>query len=340
MSVEAPPAGQVEPELHLLVNWAEPEERSRPLWAVCGSILFHAGVFLFAIWLASLPPPAASPSVPGTDLHQLVILVTPRDIIHQPTPADKTPPELTLEDLMARRPKKQGTRQPNRAAAPAPSPPPAPPVLPQPPQTKMPQAPPPALGNIPLPAVQPPPPNPQPQPKAADEQPKLAFETPGIESGTVKGTGRIQVPKLSVDEAVQNLAHPSGSGSTSERPGGGLTPGQSGYQSLPQMLSDPLGVDFRPYLARVVLVLRRNWLSIAPDAARRGSRGVVVLQFVIMKDGSVGDRRLVTASGVEAFDRAAFMALSASNPFPPLPPEFHGAEIRLQATLSYNLANR
>ena len=38
-----------------------------------------------------------------------------------------------------------------------------------------------------------------------------------------------------------------------------------------------------------------------------------------------------------AFDQAAVASVSASNPFPPLPSEYKGSEIRLQLAFSYNV---
>jgi outer membrane biosynthesis protein TonB len=46
---------------------------------------------------------------------------------------------------------------------------------------------------------------------------------------------------------------------------------------------------------------------------------------------------IATPSGFDALDRAAVASISASNPFPPLPLEFAGAEIRLQLVFSYNM---
>jgi len=46
---------------------------------------------------------------------------------------------------------------------------------------------------------------------------------------------------------------------------------------------------------------------------------------------------IVSQSGTEALDRAAVAGISASNPFPPLPTEFKGNEIRLQFNFAYNI---
>jgi outer membrane biosynthesis protein TonB len=45
-------------------------------------------------------------------------------------------------------------------------------------------------------------------------------------------------------------------------------------------------------------------------------------------------------SGTEALDRAAVAGVSASNPFPPLPGEFKGDQIRVQLVFFYNVASR
>ena len=49
---------------------------------------------------------------------------------------------------------------------------------------------------------------------------------------------------------------------------------------------------------------------------------------------------IVMPSGTEALDRAAVAGISASNPFPPLPSEFRGDQIRLQLAFSYNVPTR
>jgi len=62
----------------------------------------------------------------------------------------------------------------------------------------------------------------------------------------------------------------------------------------------------------------------------------VTLQFIIARDGSVPKLVISSPSGTEAFDRAAVAGVSASNPFPSLPPEFPGNEIRVQLGFTYN----
>jgi TonB family protein len=107
-----------------------------------------------------------------------------------------------------------------------------------------------------------------------------------------------------------------------------------------QLLSDPQGVDFKPYLIQVLNAVRRNWLSIIPESARMGQRGRVLVQFIIDRRGAIPKLVIAEGSGTEAFDRAAVAGISASYPFPPLPADYKGDQIRLQLAFSYNIPNR
>jgi TonB family protein len=68
-----------------------------------------------------------------------------------------------------------------------------------------------------------------------------------------------------------------------------------------------------------------------------GQRGRVVIQFAIARQGNVPKLVISMPSGTDALDRAAVAGISASNPFPPLPPEFKGDTIRLQLSFLYNM---
>jgi TonB family protein len=98
-----------------------------------------------------------------------------------------------------------------------------------------------------------------------------------------------------------------------------------------------MGADFLPYMMKVLSSVRRNWFAVIPESARFGRQGRAVIQFAINRDGSVPKLVIATPSGTEALDRAAVAGISASNPFPPLPPEFRGSQIRLQFVFRYNV---
>jgi len=116
-----------------------------------------------------------------------------------------------------------------------------------------------------------------------------------------------------------------------------LSSPQASVQSSLQLLSDPQGVDFKPYLIRILATVRRNWMAIIPESAHMGRRGKVLLQFIIDRNGGVPKLVIAMPSGAEALDRAAVAGVSASVPFPPLPTEFKGSEVRLQFAFSYNM---
>ena len=177
--------------------------------------------------------------------------------------------------------------------------------------------------------------------------PKLSFERPGTDTGTVGRRGTIAMPKPSntVQEAIRE-SRSGGSGLTvgdadegSSAPIPGLrpTPSTANTRSSLQLLSDPAGVDFRPYLVRILSSVRRNWLSVIPESARLGRQGRVVIRFSIHRDGTVENFQITAGSGTDALDRAAVAAVSASQLFPQLPDEFKGGWIRVQLIFKYNM---
>ena len=105
----------------------------------------------------------------------------------------------------------------------------------------------------------------------------------------------------------------------------------------PQILSDTMGVDFHPYLLRIYLLVRRNWYSVIPEIARLGRQGRVALEFSILRDGKVPDLTLRVSSGTDSLDSAALSSIRLSSPFPALPPEFPGTDIRLRFVYLYNI---
>jgi TonB family protein len=123
--------------------------------------------------------------------------------------------------------------------------------------------------------------------------------------------------------------------------GGYLPPSPGNTGSNLELLSDPKGVDFRPYLLQVLSAVRRNWYAVIPESARLGiSRGRTTIQFAIVRNGAVSKLVIANSSGAQPLDRAAVAGISASNPFPPLPREYPGADIRLQFQFLYNTKNR
>ena len=118
----------------------------------------------------------------------------------------------------------------------------------------------------------------------------------------------------------------------------GLSRGnQARAQGQVDVLSDTMGVDFGPYLSRIVREVRDNWYRIMPDSVRLGfKKGKLAIQFYILKDGRVTGMQLTDPSGDVVLDRAAWGGITASDPFPPLPNEFAGQYLNLRFRFYYN----
>lgn len=124
--------------------------------------------------------------------------------------------------------------------------------------------------------------------------------------------------------------------------GGPAVPGSRGGPGMGYgvtVLSDTQGVDFNPYIQRLLATLKRNWYYIMPESALMGDRGIVSTTFQINPDGSVPppDPMLERTSGKQPLDNAAMGAIHASNPFEPLPSAFHGPYLKLRIVFLYNI---
>jgi TonB family protein len=131
-------------------------------------------------------------------------------------------------------------------------------------------------------------------------------------------------------------------GDPGEGPGGfgegiNLPPSPGVQGSALELKSDPLGVDFRPYLTQILATIRRNWYAVMPESVKLGRRGKVGLLFSIARTGGVTKVTWAFQSGSDPLDRAAVAAISASNPFPPLPVDYKGDRIVLQLNFAYNM---
>jgi TonB family protein len=176
-------------------------------------------------------------------------------------------------------------------------------------------------------------------PKKAEEHPQL-LDVPAPPAGGQISELRMPTPGEVIRQSAAAAARGRASGA-----GGGPGDSTGQFQNLnpnfstegPIILSDTRGVDFGPYLARVVYTVRRNWYAVIPESARLGQKGRVAVVFEILKDGSVPQLRLVSSSGAEPLDVAALSGIRASIPFPPLPQEFTGNHLVLQFIFLYNL---
>jgi len=264
----------------------------------------------------------------------------PDPVPTQPTPPQPAPPQPIVP------------KEPEPEAAPQiveEAPPPAPEPEPEPPQVARAQTPDPGpfqrgrrtgrIQEIPIPPSQ----------QKKPEEPELILEDPKARMESQKGPielARLGVgsrPDQLIENAVQNMQErgggPQSVGDGVGAAGGSYAPPSPGnIGSGLELLSDPKGVDFRPYLLQLLNSVRRNWYAVIPESARLGmERGRVAVQFSVDRSGDVPKLVIASSSSSHPLDRAAVAGVSASLPFPPLPRDFTGDEIRLQFVFLYNI---
>ena len=311
--------------------------------AVGGSLAAHLALLLL---LGRVDGTHHTPPEPPERNRVITHLVDPPTQLTQRAP-NKAPlsKELIAEAILPRPPIPREAPAPKARQAAIPAPAPRAPNVPQPPAAapeppKIELA---AKETAKLPQAAPPPPV---------EKPKLAFEVPPAQAAPVAKSAinaslALQNP---IQDAVRNIARgaPSGAQAVGDAaadldasgPGLNLPPSAGRPRSSLELKSDPQGVDFKPYLIRVLATVRRNWFAIYPEAARMGQRGRVLVEFAVATDGTITKVIYTAQSGSRPLDEAAVAALSASNRLPPLPAEFKGSRVVLQFTFSYNIATR
>ncbi len=288
--------------------------------------------------LLQKPTPVKSPQRLTGQIDAPVRAVIPTPKPPVPTPVQPLPtPDQPVE------PKLEVEPPPQLAAAIKPTP------APEPVQRAAAQAPEPApfrRGSRDTRRIQElPAPRSRPKPK-----PKLVLENA---HATLPGDkGPLQIGELGVntrpdqviEAAIQQMRTTGGGGKQSVGDGvaaGGsryLPPSPGNLGSGIELLSDPKGVDFRPYLLQILNSVRRNWHAVLPESARLGmERGRTGIQFIVGETGNVPKLVIANPSGSHPLDRAAVAGISASLPFPPLPAEYTGDEVRLQFVFLYNM---
>ena len=260
--------------IHLLMDASPDQElarwRRRALFLT--SVFLHIFLILFIIFAPDLIRRGklmmGIPVAPKPE-HQITTLFLPPDLLKS---LRNPPPEARLSDKNRMAQGKAPVIDPNGLKMPfsrgnTPEPdklrgaqtpaPPAPATSPAPPQQASSQH------------DQTPPPKPEPK-----EEAQLRLEDvapPQAEAG------KFQVPSLSPGQAIQQSLQNAARGGPHAGSGGGgdsisefnnLHPNFS--TEMPTILSDTKGVDFGPYLARIIYIVRRNWLAVIPESARPG----------------------------------------------------------------------
>lgn len=340
-------SSSTEPELHLLVERDHKDDWRRWRSASAGSVAFH--ILVVTVLLTVREGPYRPPPPEQILVRHVTPLIIPPDLTQKAPNKGPVKKDLTLESIAPHPAIKAPSPAPAaKQTQPPPKPMPAPPaqvtqatpkpVVIEPPKidAAIPKGQPTQIANAQLP------------PPPGSGAPKIVLEdvAPPHPTGSGKPTGGIAMPGTSVADALRAItrggsAGPSSIGQTiyDEGSGPGLNlPASAGQPRAGlQLRSDPMGVDFKPYMIQVMAAIRRNWFAVYPEAAKLGMRGQVSLQFRVAKQGVVAKVVFNGQSNAKALDQAAVAAISASNPLPPLPPEFKGDHIDLQMTFLYNM---
>jgi TonB family protein len=117
-------------------------------------------------------------------------------------------------------------------------------------------------------------------------------------------------------------------------PGLSMTPHRDQFE----ILTDTLGVDFAPYMKRMKITVENNWYNVMPESAFPPwrKRGTVVIEFSILKDGTITGVRMLSSSGDVSLDRAAYAAITSSNILSALPTDFRADYMTIRAAFHYN----
>jgi hypothetical protein len=316
-------------EVQLIVPEQREEKAKWQLTTRFSSIAFHILLFVALMFQSKLFPPH-EPTQADMELarRQMVTLLPPGTLEAlkpstrpvQPAPRVRVDPRVLREV--------------------------APPIIPSPAPAPQPERSVKELPNAPVPKQNVAQPAPQTQPDPPLAKAPLKLETP---DSPIPRPGLVlpkeTSPSQSIQDSLRAAARTSGpspiggggriQGSGGRGGGGG---GGTAYGGL-EMLTPTEGVDFQSYLERVYVTVKRNWFAVMPESAELGEKGIVVLTFKIMRDGSVpsNDPEIQRNSGKEPLDRAALSSVRASNPFEQLPAQFKGPYIELRYTYLYNI---
>ncbi len=320
------------PEPHLLIQLQDDLERSRWREAIWISIIVHL-VLTIVLWNFNLIEKTLGwhtvvvvPMDANKDKN-VTFLALPPDL-QKPTRRPNTNIASDKDRIATSRHPELDAKELRKILA---TPPPGAPGMTGP---RAPQAAPPAMAqNQPSPQ-QPQLGQPQPRPQFQSSQ-QAQLQMPARPNNSFSKYANGMTP----GEAIQQAAH----GAAANRAGGagqqgdfGLGTGAHGRQlGALDILSDTQGVDFGPYLQRIVQDVRENWYHLIPESAEM-KKGKLAIEFAITKDGKVADMRLIATSGDVALDRPAWGSITASNPFPPLPSEFTGPYLALRFRFYYN----
>ena len=285
------------------------------VWLAVAFVVFYGPKYLWH-----------SPRVvlPSEVLRQREVTTLTAPSLGPPAPRVHTAPPAvdnhTLEHLRANEPK---------MAPPSPRPATPPPPTPRAETHPTPAAPAPEMRPATAPPDLPAAPAPQPATPARTPPPVVAeAPRPQPSSRPSFNTGS-QSAGESIQNAVRNAIPGGGS------PGGITNRGRGGSalgMGPAEILSDTQGVNFNPYLRRILQEIYDQWIPLIPEEARPplSKSGVTMIRFTILPDGTIGAMHLDGSTHDDALNKAAWGSITGVGQFPQLPSQFHGPNLELR----------
>lgn len=180
---------------------------------------------------------------------------------------------------------------------------------------------------------EPEPPKPEPAPEPEPEKPEPRVVRPTIEEDD---------EPLPLDNATV-LKKP-----TREKPkqDSGLRGADAASAESAQLRTSPSGIDlggagggspfdtdfeYAYYVQQMLGRIQQRWQRTAVS-----SEAVVIVQFTILRDGSVRDVNVEQSSGAGILDRAAMRAVMLADPMPPLPNSFPRDQVGVHLRFTYS----
>ena len=105
--------------------------------------------------------------------------------------------------------------------------------------------------------------------------------------------------------------------------------GQTGSGGVGMSLGGAFGDRFGSYRDLLEQKVGRQWRTSDVDP-RLQTAPEVAVTFLIRRDGSTSDIRLVQSSGIRALDDSALRAIYEARPFPPLPAQYERDDARIE----------
>ena len=303
--------------VHLLDSLDDERTKARFRESIYISLFFWTAVVLFVIFAPRFFPRQPVFVMPsGLQEKPLTSLTIPPDVQRalEHAPRFKTPPKGPGKT----------PEPPPQQAAPTPQPP-----APQPAQQPPPQPTPAPVASAPAP-----PPVVQQSPLQQPKPQQSALPSAPTPSATAAKPD-FSNPNTSARDMVQQSARGtrSGGGGVSIEGGPNGPVSHRGMGTGVDILSDTQGVDFNPYLQKILREIYETWLPLIPEEARPplNKQGEALIRFTIMPDGSIGANMALDGSTHDdAINKSCWGSITGVGQFPPLPKQFTGPNLELR----------